>query len=75
MRLNGNKSRLIPIRGEGTGIAHWNRLTQDSLFQIIASLRLHNAAGTDFSVSERRYILKAKAKGKLHRAWAADLED
>jgi hypothetical protein len=34
-----NGFKLISIQGECTGIAHWNRLTQDDpLFQIIASL-------------------------------------
>jgi len=64
-----------PIRREYTDIAHWNRLTQDPLFQIIASLRLHNDAWEDFNVPERRHFLEAEAKGKLHRARAADLED
>jgi len=50
IRLNANGSNLIPVRGECTDIAQWNRLTQDPLFQIIASLRLHNAAGADFNV-------------------------
>ena len=62
---------MIPIErpsatsSECADIARWNRSTQDPLFQIIASLRLHNAAGWVFIVSARTNFFRSGGEGQI----------
>jgi hypothetical protein len=72
MQFGTNGSRQTTIRSKSSLARDRSEMRS---FQIIASLRLHNAAGAGFIVSEGGISLEAEAQGKLDRARTANLEE